>query len=134
MSVYVDASALLKRYVDEPDRDAGEEILFADTEWVTARHTFVEVQRNLARLLEGPAFAHARDDFLVDWDRMVVVELDESTCNRAAELSVTLGVRTLDALHLAAAHRVGGVALPFVTFDLRQAQAARSLGWQVLGS
>ncbi|MGH9048988.1 MAG: type II toxin-antitoxin system VapC family toxin [Acidimicrobiia bacterium] len=134
MSIYVDASALLKRYVDEPDRDAGDEILLADTEWVTARHTFVEVHRNLARLLEGSAFARARDDFVFDWERMIVVELDEPTCDRAAELAVTLGVRTLDALHLAAAQRVGGPALPFVTYDLRQAQAARSLGWQVLGS
>jgi predicted nucleic acid-binding protein len=44
------------------------------------------------------------------------------------------GARTLDALHLAAAQRIGGGALPFVTADLRQAQIARSLGWVVLGS
>jgi hypothetical protein len=31
------------------------------------------------------------------------------------------------------AERAGGSALPFVTYDLRQAQAARSLGWTVLG-
>jgi hypothetical protein len=29
---------------------------------------------------------------------------------------------------------VGGGILPIVTFDLRQAQTARSLGWTVLGS
>jgi predicted nucleic acid-binding protein len=43
-------------------------------------------------------------------------------------------VRTLDALHLAAAQRVGGPAMPFLTFDLRQAQAARSLGLTVVGA
>ena len=42
------------------------------------------------------------------------------------------GARTLDALHLAAARRLGGAAVPFVTFDVRQAQAARTLGLAVL--
>jgi predicted nucleic acid-binding protein len=40
--------------------------------------------------------------------------------------------RTLDALHLAAAQRLGGSSIGFVTFDLRQAQAARTLGMTVL--
>jgi predicted nucleic acid-binding protein len=44
------------------------------------------------------------------------------------------GVRTLDALHLAAAQRVGGAAVPFLTFDVRQAQAARGLGLTVVGA
>jgi hypothetical protein len=70
---------------------------------------------------------------VADWEQVQVVELDAETCSRAADYVVTLGVRTLDALHLAAAHRVGAGALPFLTFDLRQAQAARSLGWTVLG-
>jgi predicted nucleic acid-binding protein len=42
-------------------------------------------------------------------------------------------VRTLDALHLATAQQLQVPALPFLTFDLRQAQAARSLGFTVLG-
>jgi len=43
------------------------------------------------------------------------------------------GVRVLDALHLAAIQRSGGPAVPFLTFDVRQAQAARALGLTVLG-
>lgn len=43
-------------------------------------------------------------------------------------------MRTLDALHLAVAQRVGGSALAFLTYDLRRAQAARSLGFTVLGT
>jgi predicted nucleic acid-binding protein len=133
VSLYVDTSALAKRYLDEPESEACEALLLADPDWVTARHTFVEMHRTLARVASGRAFARARDAFLVDWDRMAVAELDEPTCARAAELTLTLGARSLDALHLAAAHRVGGAALPFLTYDLRQAQAARSLGWSVLG-
>lgn len=42
-------------------------------------------------------------------------------------------VRTLDALHLGAALRLG-TAVTFLTFDVRQAQAARSLGFTVAGA
>jgi predicted nucleic acid-binding protein len=40
----------------------------------------------------------------------------------------------MDALHLAEAQRLGGPGVPFLTFDLRQAQAARALGLTVVGS
>jgi len=41
VSLYVDTSALLKRYVEEPDSAAAERYLLADPSWVTARHTQV---------------------------------------------------------------------------------------------
>lgn len=133
MSVYVDTSALLKRYVDEDESVACERLLLADPSWVTARHTWAEILRNLARLLRGAERVRVRNSFRSDWARMLVVELDETTCARAGDLAETLQVRTLDALHLAAAERAGAGGLPFLTYDLRQAQAARSLGWKVIG-
>ena len=39
------------RIVEEPDSGRAEELLRSDPLWVTARHTAVEVRRNLARLL-----------------------------------------------------------------------------------
>ena len=54
------------------------------------------------------------------------------TCDIAADIAEMTGARTLDALHLAAARRLGGAAVPFVTFDVRQAQVARTLGLAVL--
>ena len=133
MSLYVDTSALLKRYIDEDESAACEKLLLADPSWVTARHTWVEVLRNLGRLVHGAERARVRHTFRTDWSRMLVVELDATTCERAGDLAGTLHVRTLDALHLAAAERAGAGALPFLTYDVRQAQAARSLGWTVLG-
>jgi hypothetical protein len=38
------------------------------------------------------------------------------------------------ALHLAALQRGGPSGIALVTADLRQAQAARALGWTVLGA
>lgn len=134
MTLYVDASAFIKLYVEELDSEACEEIMTADPEWITGRHTSVEVRRNLTRLLPDRALQLAREQFGVDWARSHIVELDRRTCDQAAEVAEITGARTLDALHLGAARRAGGGALPILTYDVRQAAAARSLGWTVLGA
>lgn len=132
MTTYVDTSVLLKRYVDEPDSDRAEELLAADPELVTGRHAIVEVRRNLARLLMATDAAAARVAFADDVAALSIVELDAATCETAAAVAEQTGVRTLDALHLGAALRLG-TAITFLTFDARQAHAARALGFPVAG-
>jgi hypothetical protein len=132
VSTYVDSSALLKRYVEEADSAAADTLLRADPALLTARHTIVEVRRNLARLLSGRDLVAARLAFADDLRSFSIVELDEATCESAAAIAETTGVRTLDALHLAAAQRVSAPGVGFLTFDLRQAQAARALGLTVV--
>ena len=124
MTTYVDSSALLKRYVEEPESELAEELLASDSELVTGRHTVVEVRRNLARLLSGSALGESRAAFAADLSSLAIVELDASTCELAATIAEQTGARSLDALHLGAARRLG-TALSFVTFDVRQAQIAR---------
>jgi uncharacterized protein len=133
MSLYVDSSALLKRYVAEADSDMAEQYLLSDTVWITARHTWVEVRRNLARLLEGNALGEAQRCFSSDFRRTHVVELDEATCDLAAQIAEVSMLRTLDALHLAALRRVGH-DIPLLSFDIRQAAAARAMSITVLGA
>ena len=132
MSTYVDSSALLKRYVEEADSTAADALLRADPALLTARHTILEVRRNLARLLSGRELMAARAVFAEDLASFSVIELDEATCESAAMIAETTGARTLDALHLAAAQRVASPGVGFLTFDLRQAQAARALGLTVV--
>lgn len=134
MTLYVDSSALLKRYVDEADSDLADELLASDDELVTARITTVEVRRNLARMLDGRALADARQTFATDLEAFSIVELDEATCELAAGIAEQTGVRSLDAVHLGAAQRVGRQAITLLTFDRRQAQAARTLGIVVIGT
>ena len=134
MSLYVDSSALLKRYIEESDSDVAEALLRSDPSLVTGRHTVVEVRRNLARLLAGRDLTGARSLLEQDLEAISIVELDADTCESAASIAEITGVRTLDALHLAAAQRVGAPAVPFLTFDVRQAQAARGLGLIVVGA
>lgn len=133
MTLYADSSVLLKRYVDEPDSDLAVELLTSDPSLVTGRHTMVEVRRNLARLLTGSAVTAARAALAEDLAAFAIVELDAGTCELAATIAEQTGVRTLDALHLGAARRLG-TTLTFVTFDVRQAQAARALGFAVAGA
>ena len=82
----------------------------------------------------GSGLRAAQGQFERDWRGVAVVELTSEVCEAAAEIGGVTGARTLDALHLGAARTAVGGTLPFVTFDLRQAQVARALGWVVLGS
>jgi predicted nucleic acid-binding protein len=133
MALYVDTSALLKRYIEEPDSATAEAYLLGDPDWFTGRHTYVETRRNLLRALDGADLVHARGLLEDDWRRISVIELDEITCRLAADLAELTGVRTLDALHLGAASRLGPQVVQLLTFDVRQAQAARHLKFHVLG-
>lgn len=106
MTLYVDTSALLKRYVDEPDSNDAERWLASDDELVTGWHTIVEVRRNLARRTRARPLA--------------------------ATIAEQTGVRTLAAMHLGAARRLGGPI--FLTFDVRHGHAARAIGLPVVGA
>jgi predicted nucleic acid-binding protein len=107
--------------------------LRADPVLVTSWVTLVEVRRNLARLLDGAALADARRQFAADIGHLAMMAVDEPLSRAAAEVGEVLGVRSLDAVHLASAQRLQVPGLTFLTFDLRQAQAARSLGFTVVG-
>jgi predicted nucleic acid-binding protein len=132
VTVYVESSALLKIYVDEPESATAAAAL-AGRRWVSGRHTLVEVRRNLRRLVDGADYERARQRFDAHWSELDAVDLGEPATELAAQLAERTGVRSLDALHLGAAAMAGAEdGLPIVTFDHRLANAARSLGWAVL--
>lgn len=133
MNLYVDSSALLKRYIDEHDSATAVTLMSTDALLVTCRLTEVEVRRNLTRLLSGAELDAKRHDFAVDLDAFALVNLDATTCNEAARIAEETLCRSLDSLHLAAARRVGQ-GTTVLTFDSRQARAARSIGLEVIGS
>ena len=133
MTLYLDANALFKRYVAEPGSEVVERLLFGDSKWVAANHTYVEISINLGRRLGRDTLPVATARFERDWEAIRVVVLDDVLCRRAADIGVEHDLRTLDALHLAAAERAGGPELTFVTFDTRLAEAARAMGLQVAG-
>jgi predicted nucleic acid-binding protein len=133
VTLYADASAILKLYLDEVDSDLARETLRGDPRWISACVTAVEVRRNLTRLLAGDELDRARAEFRRDWSEVASLAIDDATCERAAELAEATGIRALDALQLEAVERAqAGEGVPIVTFDIRLAAAARSLGWVVV--
>jgi uncharacterized protein len=131
--VYVDASALLKVYLDEPGSEEALELVRGAREPATARIARIEVRRRLALEFSGAELAAVRGDLDDDWERFRVIEVDEDVCERAAAIAEGTGVRSLDAIHLGAAEPLRG-AVSFLTYDRRQAEAARRLGWTVRGA
>lgn len=132
MTLYVDTSALMKRYVQEHDSEVAVQLMSSDPVLVTSRLTVVEFRRNLARLLRGNDLVSARRRAQADLDAFALVSLDAATCNEAARIAEQTLCRSLDALHVAAALRTGA-STTMLTFDIRQAQAARSAGLSVIG-
>lgn len=120
----------MKRYVAEPgSREVRSAMAEAD-DWSTCRIAFVETLRAIA-LAAGPT-APPVDRFREEWSSVNVIEVDAALVERAAELAVEGPLRSLDALHLAAALAVAGEDLVLATWDRRLAAAARGSGIAVL--
>lgn len=132
MTLYVDSSALLKRYVDEHDSAVAAELMGTDPVLVTSRITEIEVRRNLARLLDGDSWIAGRRQFAIDLDAFALIGLDATTCNEAAAIAERTRCRSIDALHLGSAVRAGA-STTVLTFDIGQAQAARAIGLTAIG-
>jgi predicted nucleic acid-binding protein len=129
--LYADASGLVKRYLAE----AGSELVAGwldDAERVACcRIGYVEAYR--AIMLAGlEDAADTIQAFERDWSLLDVVEIDDGLSRRAGVLAAGLGVRSLDALHLAGAELLTGPDLRIMTWDRRLWRAARILGMAVL--
>ena len=104
------------------------ELMERDYEWAASALCFAETRITLCHLgFDDEALADLTDALERDWDGFFVVPVDELCLAEAVDIGCSRRVRTLDAVHLAAASRLPG-APTFVTFDERQREAAESLG------
>jgi predicted nucleic acid-binding protein len=134
VTTYLDSSAWIKRYVEEAGSDLVAETVEEDPILLTCAIAEVEVRRNLERLVPDEALA-LRARFLEDLTLCNVAQIDADLIRIAAGIAESTLARSLDALHLATAQRVGGGrGLTFLTFDHRQARVARDLGFSVAGA
>lgn len=134
MTTFLDSSALVKRYINEPDSDYAAALIDADDVLVSSWLTVVEVRRTVARILSGSDLSRAKELITEDFDKIALVSPDPSIWQTAADIAEALGVRSLDSVQLACAQRLRISGLRFVTFDIRQGVAARALGFSVVGS
>ena len=136
---YLDASALVKRYVREAD-SARLRRLAAAQPVATSRLSEVEVASGLARRARGQALTEADRDralagLLADFDAFIVVELSPAITTEARALLLRHPLRAGDAIQLASCHFLSDalrVTVPLVAFDDRLRMAAAAEGWPVL--
>lgn len=127
MAHYLDASALVKLVIDEAESAALVDWLSsADREPVTSDLARTELVRAVRRW--APEQAVAATQVL---EAVTVIALATSTFDAAARLD-SVELRSLDALHLAAALELGDDLEAFVTYDDRQAVAVRAYGVDVV--
>lgn len=137
--IYLDTSALLKRYIMEPGSAAFEDFFAENAPFHSSRLTLVEARSALARRrrvgqitrkLESDAFEELRSD-LQD-GALVLHALADSHATHALQIltkSPKVALRTLDALHLSVAQEIG--ATIFATSDRNQGEAARQIGFEL---
>jgi predicted nucleic acid-binding protein len=127
---YLDASAIVKLATIETETDALRGHLAQYKSRLTSRIATVEVPLALARRGADSVAAGTEPLHEALWG-LLLVELDESIAERAAELEPP-GLRSLDAIHLASALAIGDELGALITYDARQASAARAAGLTVL--
>jgi uncharacterized protein len=125
VTAYLDASAMVKLVVAEPDSPALYRWYMEHAAFVTSRVGMIETRRAAHRRNHDPAY-------LASFLRSIsVVELDQDIAERAGS-AVPPGLRTLDAIHLATAIALGSELDAFVTYDDRLADAARAIGLPIV--
>lgn len=129
MNLYLDSSALIKRYLAEEGREEVVTAMTSAESCSACRIGFVETVRAVVRANGGEALRRVESD----WRALDVVDVDQALVVRAAELAINDGLRSLDALHLAAALSLAGEeGLTFATWDARLHRVARAYGLRTL--
>ena len=120
--VYLDSSALVKLVVAEPESDALRRQLRRERARVSCALSRVEVVRAV-RPHGAAAVSRARRLLR----RIDLVQLDDELLDDAGRLDGGV-LRSLDAIHLAAAHTLGDELTVVITYDERMMAAARLTG------
>lgn len=135
MIVYLDTSALLPLLIEEPGSAITERLWGSATYVVSVRLMYAEARAALAqaarlariRRAELASTVQALDGL---YGQMDLVEVDDGLVRRAGELAEVHELRGYDAIHLAAADRLGPRTV-FASGDQQLCIAARRHGLAV---
>jgi predicted nucleic acid-binding protein len=138
MILYLDSSALAKRYLAEAgsaevDRLIGEAELVATSIITRAEISVALARARRQRMLDAETAAQVRALFVSHWESLVRLTLIESTVERADALAWELDLRGYDAVHLATAVQWSesmGEAPLLATYDRELWRAAQTVGLQ----
>lgn len=138
MMVYLDASALVKRYLQEVGTAEVEALIDEAQLTATSLISRAEVVAALSKaarmnLVTKEEAAHAAQQFRADWPALFRLRLDETTLAQADSLAWNYGLRGFDAIHLATAQiwqEALNEAVVFATYDKQLWQAAQQISLQ----
>jgi predicted nucleic acid-binding protein len=118
---YLESSALVKLVVVEEESEALQDALLEWPRRVSSRLAVVEVLRTVRRR-DAARESLARNVLA----RLALVVIGDRVLFAAAQLD-PIGLRSLDAIHLATALRLRSRLGAFVSYDARQLEAAEAL-------
>jgi len=138
VTLYLDTSAIVKRYVSEPGSQDTAALTEAAEVVATSLVTRAEVAAALARAVRVGTLDHndgrrAQRRFSREWPTFVRVPITEALVIRAETLAWDHGLRGYDAVHLAAAltwRDAVGRDVVLATFDRQLWEAAPEAGLQ----
>ena len=119
---YLDSSAITKLVIAE-EGSSDMRALIVDASLVTSRVAVVEVAKAVARVAPDV-------DTAAVFEAIACIELDEDLARQAGTTGDPT-LRALDAIHVASASLIADEIDAFITYDMRQAAAARSAGLRV---
>ena len=140
---YLDTSAFLRIFLDEPDSDQVSKALQGPTEIFALRLVLTEARVTLARLkrsgrISQEEYRQLLESVALYWETEIqCMEMDEKVFDSAEHMAeIQPGLRTLDALHVGAARVLRKDMRPeqvvFIGCDQRLVRSAATIGMQVL--
>ena len=123
-ALYLDTSAAVKLFKEEPESAALDQWLArrGAALVLTSDLTRCELRRALEAAGVGADAQREAEDWLAD---CALIRLTRDLCDRAGTLAPQARLRSLDALHTAAALSLGQALAAFVAYDQRLIDAAR---------
>jgi predicted nucleic acid-binding protein len=128
VTCYLDSSALVKLFIDEPESEALRQFMHGEAGNAATS--------SLARTEVARAVASHSDETLAIARRFLgacsEIALTRHLLDQAGELAHELGLRSLDAIHLACIEAARPFISEVITYDQRMASAARAQGYEVV--
>ena len=140
MNLYLDTSALIKRYINEPGTEDVRAWVRTAEAMSLSMMTRAETGAGLTRLqrrgiITQEEYKGALEQFRLDWEWYQRIPINEELVARADFLACQHGLRGYDAVHLAAAliwQEALMLPVTLATYDQELADAGKKSGLKIL--
>ncbi len=134
MMLYLDSSALVKKYVQEPGSDRVHKLLAHSGMCVTSKLAYPEIMAGLNRKrrekeIADKDYREALAEFESDWLALLIVEFQDEILPFIKQLTTKHSLKGADSVHLASALWIQKAAkekVSFVASDIQLLRAAKA--------